>query len=140
MLRTCVWGLLLGSILIGCGRSPKEPPGTGARECVQGYYEALIQQDWMKAYAALDPQSQDRCSPRQFTELAQTYHNSLGFEPESVHVRACEERDGEATAHVVLTGRTATEGHRYKDGVVLRRSADGWRIVLPPNFGQAKKQ
>ena len=133
-------GLLVGGLLTGCSRSPDQPPGTGARECAQAYYEALIQQDWPKAYAALDPQSQRRCASAQFSRLAQSYRSGLGFEPDAVQVWACDERGVEATAHVVLTGRTATKGHRYKDAVILHRGDDGWRVVLPSNFGQGKKR
>jgi hypothetical protein len=45
----------------------------------------------------------------------------------------------EATAHVALTGRSGPHYRRYKDTVTLRRS-DGWRVVLPRNFGQARKR
>jgi hypothetical protein len=104
------------------------------------YYDALIQQDWPKAYAALDPASQRRCSSQQFGQLARSYRSSLGFEPNAVHVRACDERGTEATAHVVLTGRAATKDGRYMDAVTLRRGDDGWHVVLPPNFGRANKR
>lgn len=67
---TLVCGLMLAGVLAGCSRSPQQPPGTGAKECVQGYYEAIIQHDWPKAYAALDPQSQGRCSSQQFSQLS----------------------------------------------------------------------
>jgi hypothetical protein len=132
--------LLVGGLLIGCSRSPEQPPGTGAKECVQGYFEALIRQDWSRAYASLDPASQKRSTSQQFNRLAQTYHSNLGFEPDAVHVGACEERGAEATAHVVLTGRAGTKSHRYKDAVTLRRDDDGWHVVLPPNFGQGRKR
>jgi hypothetical protein len=132
--------LLVGVSLIGCARAPDETPGTGAKECVQGYYEAIIQQDWPKAYAALDPQSQKGCGSQQFSRLAQSYRAALGFEPGAVHIRACEERGTEATAHVVLTGRAATQERRYKDAITLRRSDEGWRVILPQNFGRARKR
>jgi len=131
--------MLVGGVLIGCGRVAEEPPGTGAKECVQAYYEALIHKDWAKGYASLDGQSQKRCSSQQFSRLAQRYRSNLGFEPEVVQVRVCEERGTEATAHVVLTGRSATHTRRYKDAVTLRRR-DYWRVVLPPNFGQTRKR
>jgi hypothetical protein len=138
MQRHWAWGLFAG-ILLGCGQLREESPATGAKECVLGYYEALIQKDWTRAYASLDLQSQKRCSSQQFSRLAQSYTTSLGFDPETVQVRACEERGTEATAHVVLTGRTATHNRRYKDAITLRRSGD-WRVVLPPTFGRAKKR
>jgi hypothetical protein len=140
VLRHLLWGLFFGGVLTGCSRSPEHPPGTGAKECVQAFYEAIIQQDWPKSYAALDPLTQKRCSSQQFSQLAQSYRSGLGFEPEAVHVQACDERGTEATAHVVLTGRAATKGHRYKDAVTLRRGDDGWRVFLPSNFGQGRKR
>ena len=81
------WGLLVGSVLVGCGSSPEELPGTGAKECAHGYFEALIQRDWPKAYALLESKSQKRCSSQQFSRLAQSYRDHLGFEPETVQVR-----------------------------------------------------
>jgi hypothetical protein len=138
----CHWvsGLLIGSILTGCSRAPESTPGTGAKECVQAYFEALIRQDWASAYAALDIQSHKRCSIQQFGVLARTYHGGLGFEPTEILVRTCEERGEDASAHVVLTGQTATNDRRYKDAVTLRRGDDGWRVILPPNFGRSKKK
>ena len=132
--------MLVGGLLIGCSHSTGQSPGTGAKECAEAYYEALIQQDWPKAFAALDPQSQERCARQQFSRLAQSYRSGLGFEPDAVHVRACDERGTAATAHVVLTGRAGTKAHRYKDGVTLRLRDDGWRVVLPSNFGLGKKR
>ena len=136
--RHWAWGLFAG-ILLGCGQLPEESPATGAKECVLGFYAALIQKDWTRAYTFLDPQSQKRYSSQQFSRLAQNYRTSLGFDPERVQVRACEERGAEATAHVVLSGRAATHHRRYKDAITLRRS-DDWRVVLPANFGQGKKR
>ena len=139
MPRRWASGLLAGVILIGCSQPPEEPADTGAKDCIQQYYEALIRKDWPRAYASLDPQSQKRGTPQQFSQLAQSYHSHLGFDPEAVQVWACEERGTEATAHVVLTGRTPSRHRRYKDAITLRRS-DDWRVVLPRNFGQARKR
>jgi hypothetical protein len=137
--RRWVWGLLVGGVLLGCGQLPDEPPNTGAKECAQRYYEALIRKDWPRAYTSLDSHSQKRCSAQQFSRLAQSYCSNLGFDPAAVRLRACEERGTEATAHVVLTGRSGTHTRRYKDAVTLRRN-DHWHIVLPANFGQARKR
>jgi hypothetical protein len=134
-----IWGLLVAGILLGCSPSPEESSGTGAKECVQEFYEALIQQDWPRAYAVLDPQAQKRLGSLQFNRLGLAYRNSLGFEPQAIHVRACEERGTEATAHVVLTGRTIKQEHRYKDAITLRQGEQGWRVQLPPHFGGTKK-
>ena len=137
--RQRVAGFLIGSMLTGCGRPPESTPETGARECVREYFEALIRQDWSRAYSSLDVQSRKRYSAQQFEVLAQTYRRALNFEPTEVLVWACEEHGADASAHVVLTGQTAVEDRRYKDAVTLRRGDDGWRVILPPNFGRAKK-
>jgi hypothetical protein len=133
-------GLLAGGIVIGCGSGTPAVAGTGATECVQAYFEALIQRDDARAYAVLDPLSQRKCNLRQFSELAAKYRSSLGFDPERVYVRGCEERDNEATAHVVLAGERTSQHRRFKDGLTLRRGNDGWRVVLPTNFGRTKKR
>ena len=138
--RYCVSGFLISGILMGCNSSPEVPPGTGARECVQAYYEALIQKDWPRAYTALDSESQKQCSSQQFGRLAQSYRAQLGFEPTAVLVRECEKHDSDATAHVILTGQSAAKEHRYKDAITLRRSDKDWRVALPKDFGRAKKR
>jgi hypothetical protein len=132
--------LLIGSVLIGCSPRPEVPSGTGARECAQNYYQALVHRDWSAAYAVLDTDSRKRWRQAQYSQLAQDYCRELGFEPQAVYVRACEERDTEATAHVVLTGRSGARDQRHKDALLLRRGNDGWRVVVPPNFGRARKR
>lgn len=52
-----------------------------------------------------------------------------------VHLRACEERGGEAKPHVELTGRDYCR-HCFKDAVTLRRMTGGWRVLLPIGFGR----
>lgn len=129
-------GLLLLAGVAGCSAAPAPPAGTGAKEAAQGYYEALLRRDWQQAYAALHPDSQRRCTQEQFARLGETYRRNLGFDPEAVHVRACEEQGTEAIAHVVLTGRGAAKQQHYRDGIVLRQNAGSWRVVLPQNFGR----
>jgi hypothetical protein len=131
--------MLLGVLFIGCGHS-SDGSGTGAKECAQGFYEAIVRQDWANAYATLDPETKKRWKSEQFTQLAKNYRSSLGFEPEAVHIRACDEQNADATAHIVLTGRTTTQDRRHNDAVALRRTEDGWRIVLPESFGRSKKR
>jgi hypothetical protein len=98
--------------------------------------EALLRQDWGRAYAALDAPNRARCGAGQFARLADGYRRGLGFEPRAVHVRSCEERGAEAIAHVVFTGAAAGRQRYYKDAVVLRRGEAGWGVALPPRFGQ----
>lgn len=133
------WLLLVFGMLTGCRQAPKAIPGTGAKECVQNFYDALIHRDWSKACALLTQENKQRLSSPQFDQLAQNYRNALGFEPKAVQVRACEERGTEATAHVALVGGGGGKGHRYKDAVTLRRAEDGWQVVLPGNFGRNKR-
>jgi hypothetical protein len=128
--------LLVGGLLAGCGRVPDDTVDTGAKECVQTFYQALIDRDWPGAYAVVEPQQQKTLSPEQFGQLCQRFWASLGFEPEAIHIQACQEHGSEAVAHVVLTGRSADQQGRYKDAVSLHRGADGWRIVLLATFGR----
>ena len=125
---------LLAVVLAGCAQ-PAAPPGTGAEEVAREYFEAILRQDWGRAYAALDPEERARRGVESFARLAQSYHRRLGFEPREVHVRSCEEHGDEAIAHVVFTGPGGRQ-HFHKDAVTLRRGAAGWGVVLPPRFGQ----
>jgi hypothetical protein len=133
-----IWALLaLLAGLSGCGPTPAESlAGTGASEALKSYFESLIRQDWQQAYHVLDPDNQKRWAFQEFTRLGQAYRSNLGFDPEELHVSSCEEKGSEALAHVVLTGHNAAKEMRYKDAVVLRHGADGWRVVLPATFGR----
>jgi hypothetical protein len=130
---------LAGSLLFGCSQVQDEP-GTGARECVQAFFQAIIEEDWQRAYGNLAPENQKATTLEQFARLARDYRAGLGFEPEEIHIRACQEHGPEAIAHVVLTGRNADEERRYKDAATLRRYDNGWRVVLPKNFGRQNKR
>src|SRR5437870_964929 len=96
--------LLLLAALAGCSRAPATA-GTGAREAARAWFEALLRKDWEKAYGLLSADSRAELSLEQFTHLAQHQRSALGFEPEAVRLRICDERGAEATAHVVWTGR-----------------------------------
>src|SRR5438132_1611546 len=123
------WACLLAAgALAGCGGESERPAGTGAAAAVRGYYEALLRQDWRGAYAALAPESRARVSAEQFTALALNYWRRLGFEPQGVSLRACEEHGAEAVAHVTLTGRAGARQRFHKDAVTLRRGAAGWGV------------
>ncbi len=134
-----VWVLAVALPACGC-RSTKAPEGTGALECARQYHEALVQQDWSEGYAVLHPDSRARCSAEQFARLAAQYRRRLGFEPHGVRVRSCEEHGVEAIAHVVFTGRPASQHRSYKDAIVLRKSSEGWGVDLPPSFGEARSR
>jgi hypothetical protein len=132
----CAWALLLAG-MAGCG-GPKAPApaDTGSRDAVRTYYEAMIRQDWQPAYAALHPDTRRKLTPEQFTLRAKSYRKKLGFVPEALRIRSCEEHAEEAVAHVILMGRPVGHRRRYNEGVVLRRHAGAWRIVLPLTFGR----
>jgi hypothetical protein len=95
-----------------------------------------VRQDWQQAYDALHPDNKARLTLEGFTRLAQAYRHNLGFNPEELHVQSCEEKEAEAIAHVVWTGQSASKQRRYKDAVVLRQSAGGWKVILPDTFGR----
>jgi hypothetical protein len=120
--------------VVGCGGAPV-PAGTGAEQAAQAYFEALLRQDWAGGYSCLHPDSRARLGPEQFANLARNHLRHFGFEPRAIHVRSCEERDTEATAHVAFTGRSVGHQRFYRDAVTLRKSAEGWGILLPPRFG-----
>ena len=96
-----------------------------------------MKQDWDKAYAVLDAESQTRCNAEQFARLAQNHRANLGFEPTGVQIRACDEQGDLATAHLVLTNGASAKGRRYREAITLRRSEEGWRVVLSDDFGLA---
>ena len=136
--RGWVWVLAAAGLSAGCGPAPTAPDDTGSREAVRGFYEAVLAQDWPRAYRFLHPVSQGRTSPEQFADRARNYRRSLGLEPEAVRLRSCEEHGTEAVAHVVLTGRAGRQ--TYKDAITLRRNGAEWGVVLPPSFGKARPQ
>jgi hypothetical protein len=135
MLGRWLGAFLAGTLLFGCSRV-QEDRGTGAKESVRTFYQDLIRQDWTNAYAILDQHGQKSSSFEEFRRRAQKYRRGLGFEPEVVHIQACQERGPEAIAHVVVTGSRADQSGRFKDAVQLRNRGNGWRIVLSPTFGR----
>lgn len=56
----------------------------------------------------------------------------MGFQPDSVALRVCEEKENEATGHVVFMGRPEAKSRRYRDALVMKKTEEGWRVVLPP--------
>jgi hypothetical protein len=131
------WYLLAALVLTaGCSSSPTSPPDTGARAAAQSYFDALVQQDWPRAYETLHPDSRAAFTLDRFTALAKNYRRHLGFEPREVHVRSCDEHGPEGVAHVVLTG----SGGQYKDAAALRLTAEGWKVTLPAQFGRFRDQ
>ncbi len=132
------WGFLAAVFGAGCGRSSAPLAGTGADAAARGYYEALLRQDWAGAYGFLHPDSRARCDAEHFSRLAQNHRRSLGFEPEAVRPRSCEEQGDQATARATFTGQSQGRRRYSKDAVALRRGEAGWGVVLPPRFGQPR--
>jgi hypothetical protein len=122
-------------VLVGCSQTPTSPPDTGSREAARSFYAALIEQDWPRARETLDAESRKRVDPATFARLGKQYRQRLGFEPEAVHVGACEEHGSEAIGHVLLTGRGAAGPAKYRDAISLRRNGATWEVVLPAHFG-----
>jgi hypothetical protein len=137
MRRLSLVGWLAAAALAGCCGSSAGPAGTGAEAVVRGYYEAILRKDWEQAYGLLHAQSKAKSSAAQFARQAETYRRRLGFEPQQIAVRSCEEHGDEALAHVVLKGVAGAGPQSYKDAIVVRQGASGWGIVLPPRFGQS---
>lgn len=133
------WLLPALLVTVGCARQPTAPVNTGAEDAARAYFEALVRRDWPAAYQTLDAESRARCSRERFSRLAENYRRNLGFEPAEVRVQGCDERGGEAVAHVVLRGPAGSEAHFYKDGVGLRRGEGGWAVVLPQTFGAPRR-
>jgi hypothetical protein len=129
------WPVALLAGLVGCAPGRPRPVDTGAREVVRGYCEALLRQDWQQAYATLHPDTQKRLGSQDFTRLARAYRRSFGFDPVGTSVQSVDEEGEQAVAHVAFVGSK----RRYKDGVLLRRSAGNWRVFLLPTFGQKLK-
>lgn len=123
---------------VGCMRTPSSPD-TGARAAAQAFYDFLLQQDWTRAYEQLHADCRSRWGRDQFTRRARAYRQALGFEPAVVHLRACEEQGETATVRVAWSGSAAGRPRTFKDAVVLRRSATGWGVILPGQFGQPRR-
>ena len=134
MLRAVATFACVVLMMSGCGRAVEGRPDTGARQRVQSFCQALVERDWPKAYACLTPRSQRLCSQQEFGELAQNYLRGVGFNPEAVGIRLCEERGARATGHVVLTGRANAQNRRHRDAFLLDRTDDAWGIVLPNSW------
>jgi hypothetical protein len=125
-------------LVTGCGATTP-PSGTGARETVLAYYQAIVRQEWNAAHAVLDSTTRARCDASRFADLAKVYRGGLPFEPTTVQVTACEEQGERAVAHVVLIGRPSAH-QRFKDTAILRYGPDGWGVLLSSNFGMPRRR
>jgi len=134
MQRLCALSLLCVA-LAGCGSGAKTASDTGARQCVIGFGEALLRHDWTAAHDLLHPESKKRLALQSFTAAARAYLRDMGFTADTLGLRACEEREGEATGHVIFSGRAEGKSRRYRDALVMKKTDEGWGIVLPASWG-----
>ncbi len=132
-LLPCLVGI---AALAGCGPGQPTAQRTGAGEAARDFYEAILRRDWGRAYALVHPQSRARWNADGFARAAEAYRRGIGFEPEVVRVRSCEEQGEEAKAHLVFEGQAGGKQKFFKEAAELRRSASGWGVVLPPRFGR----
>lgn len=133
--RSVIWLTLVCGIS-GCAADPSVPSSDSAAAIVQTYCYALTQHAWPRAHATLHPDCRATLTVEDFVRLAGQYQQSFGFSPEAFHVRSCQEQGDDAIAHIVWNGHEGGHQRSYKDGLVLRRTGEGWRIVLPRNYGQ----
>ena len=136
-MKPCIFSMaVFCSLLTACrGPVPDPPARTGAREVVLKYFDALVQQDWETAYNQIDTDTQTLVDRPTFERRALAYRRRLGFPLGKAFVRSCDEQGEKAIAQVILCDANRSMKHRYHEGVVLKRHADSWRIVLPSNFG-----
>lgn len=132
------WFGCLMLTLPACSLDTPRPVDTGSRQTAVGFYEALFEHNWRRAYDVLDADSRAKCSGEQFARWAANYLQRLGFEPRAVRVQACEEQGTRAVAHLVLTGHDAKKHRRFREGVELRRDAERWHVVLPSALSRNK--
>lgn len=124
------------SVLSACrNEAPAPPVDTGSRQVVTIYFESLAAQDWDRAYAQLHPDSQKRFDRKAFEHAARGYGKRLGFPLGKVTIRSCDEQGEKAVAQVILGDAAGSMKHRFQEGMILRRSGDAWRVMLPTHFG-----
>jgi hypothetical protein len=134
-MRRCVTLIFMALLLGGCQGANPSPQGTGAKETAQRYYEAIIQQDWAKAYSTLHPDTSRNINLEQFTASAKRFRQRIGFEPGQTFVRSCDEQAQSAMAHIVICGQPPHTHLQFMDAIAMHRTEGGWAVVLPENFG-----
>lgn len=132
-------GLFVLFALAGCRNATPPAANTGSREVITKYYAALAKRDWQAAYAELHADSRKRMDQASFERRAGAYLNKLGFVLDKVSIRSCDESGDQAIAQLYLSDAKSSAKHRFREGIVLKREGDAWRIVLPENFGDSLK-
>jgi len=123
--------------------APSKPatpaPLVGAAKTAQDFFEGLMHEQWSSAYETLDPESRAWCTEDEFVKRAKTNSSTIGFAPSEVRITANENGD-DASAVAEYRGAPGTKGQHFKDGASLRRTPNGWRVILRKNFGIAVDQ
>ena len=126
---------LCGTLSACRNAGPAPPAGTGAREAVTEFFEALARQDWDAAFGQLHADTKKQFDRAAFERAARDYCQRFGFPFGKVTIRSCDEQGEKAIAQVVLSDAKGSVKHRYREGAVLQKGANGWGIVLSSNFG-----
>ncbi len=127
--------LMLSVCVMGCRAGVAPPSNSGARAVVSDYFDALAQQDWDTAYAQLHPDTCQRLNRALFETRARAYLKQLGFPLGRTRIRSCDEQAERAIARVTLSDSDGSMKHNFHEGLLLRPTNTGWRIVLPERFG-----
>jgi hypothetical protein len=134
----CVLTAFLG--VAGCaGSGGTHKVSTGADDTARAFFTALVNRDWPAAYQLLGADSQAKCSSDEFRHRAEAYCRGLGFDPTEAVIQSCDERGGEAVAHVNLRRMSGGSVQHAREAVALRRSAGGWAVTLPSTFGKPRR-
>jgi hypothetical protein len=119
---------IAAACLGGCGHRAAE---TGAKQAAQQYLEAFCQQDWTRAYAALDPASRAQDSADQYTQWVTDYRRRLGFDVDSAVVVWCRETGDLGAVGAALSGHDGTRKLTKEVALSLHRHEGRWWVVLP---------
>lgn len=122
----------------GCGRNAA-PTVAESRTTARAFYEAVVREDWPAAFAMVDAEAQARLGADGFAELGRRHCAGFGFSPVAVEVRSCDETGDQATAQVIVTGKSEAKRRRHRDVVALHKGPAGWRVVLKEGFGQGRR-
>jgi len=136
--RVLVASYLVSSacLLVGCGAKPEPPAGTGAREAVSEFFDALAKREWNAAYDRVAAESRKHTDRAAFAQRADRYVRGLGFDFAKAHLRTCDEQGEKAIAHLNLSNAAGNRKHSYRESIMLQRDGDRWGVVLPSNFGR----
>ena len=80
----------------GCRAAPPPTHPGGAEEAAPRYYGVVLGSDWKRAYELLRPGDASPLGRRRVRPCRGSYRGGIGFEPESSHVRSCNEQGDEA--------------------------------------------